>query len=425
MWKKILIGIGCLLLILFIASYFIFQTGLFKAKKPQKGALALTNGHFITMASDTSHIVSDKALLIENGEITGFRSSEELSAEVKTKDLNGGYAMPGLMDLHVHLGGIPFIEDFGTVDMILEYMRQYPLSRKKFLKYGVTTVQSLGDMHPQTINLSKKISGNKLAGPRIFAAGPILTAPDGHPVSTIFKGRDRAIKNATRQLKDTTRAKKVVDSLASDGVDKIKVVYSAGPDSTLPQMKYNVLDAIVEEAHNQELRVVAHIDSRYDIRNAMRAGVDGIEHIIQNTTEVTSLPEKMAAKDLYVVPTLSVYKSLMDSTKFNTVLDLFSNWLNHDIKIALGTDTGNIPAGESVYEEMKLYARAGMDPYRILQTATINAAHHIKAEKKLGSLKPGKYADIIVFDQNPLDNIQTLEKPSWVFRSGTAYISPE
>lgn len=425
MWKKILIGIGTVILILFIASYFIFQTGLYEARPPQKGELALTNGNFITMAEENPRVISDKALLIEDGEIAGFRSSEKLPQDIETLDLNGNYAMPGLMDLHVHLGGVPFVEDFGTVDMILEYMRKYPLSRKKFLEYGVTTIQSLGDMHPRIVTLGDDISNKKLAGPRIFAAGPFLTSPGGHPVSTIYEGRDRLIENSARQLEDTSRAKKVVKNLADDGVDKIKVVYSGGADSTLPRMKYEVLDTIVDEAHKQKLRVVAHINSQYDIEGALRAGVDGIEHIAYNMEKDASLLKKMAAQNLYVVPTLSVYKSFSDSTTFDGAIDLFSRWKQYDINIALGTDTGNIPAGESVFEEMRLYAEAGMDPYDVLQTATINAARHLTAADSLGSLEPGKQADIVVFDKNPLENIKHLGKPNWVFRDGTAYVSPE
>lgn len=423
MWKKVLIGIGSVILILFIAFYVIFQTGLYEAYPPQKGKLALTDGHFITMAREEPQVVSDKILLIEDGEIMGFRSSEEVSDDTKQIDLNGGYAVPGLMDLHVHLGGVPFVEDFGTVDMILEYMRKYPLSREKFLNYGITTIQSLGDMHPQIITLRNKISNNELAGPRLFAAGPILTSPGGHSVSTIYEGRDRLIEQAVRQLEDTARAKKVVRNLADDEVDKIKVVYSAGPDSTLPRMKYEVLDAIVDEAHEQKLRVVAHIDSRYDIEGALRAGVDGIEHIAYN--EDPALLKQMAAEDLYVVPTLSVYNSFLDSTTFKDAMGLFSRWKEYDINIALGTDAGNIPAGESVYEELKLYSAAGMDPYDVLQAATINAARHLTAEDSLGSLEPGKRADIVVFDKNPLENIKRLEKPNWVFKDGTAYVRPE
>lgn len=271
--------------------------------------------------------------------------------------------------------------------------------------------------------MSNKISDNGLAGPRIFAAGPILISPGGHPVSTIYEGRDRLIENATRQLEDTTRAKKVVNNLADDGVDKIKVVYSSGPDSTLPRMKFEVLNTIVDEAQQQQLRVVAHISSVNDLRDVMRVGVNGIEHLLIKPPK-KSLLGKMESADLYVVPTLSVYESFLDSTKLEETESMFTDWIDRDIKIALGTDKGNIPAGESVFTEIKLYFQNGMTPYEILQTATIKAAHHIKAEDKLGSLKKGKSADIVVFEENPLENIDNLKKPNWVFRSGRAYVSP-
>jgi len=425
MWKKVLIGIGSVLLILFIALFAIFGTGRYGAQEAQQEPLALINGHFITMSADTPEVISDKALLLRNGEISGFRAPDQLPADIKTVDLKGGYAMPGLMDLHVHLGALPIIEDLSMVNLILEYGRRYPQSRKKFLEYGVTTIQSLGDPHPRITGLGNKIANNELAGPRIFAAGPILTAPGGHPVSTIYEGNSWLIENATRQLEDTSRARKVVKNLNRDGVDKIKVVYSAGPDSTLPRMEYEVLNVIVQEAHQQDLRVVAHISSRYDINDVLEAGADGIEHIAHQMDDSPALLNKMADEDFYVVPTMAVYKSFMDSTAFQNGLDTFADWLDHDIDVALGTDTGNIPAGESVYTEMELYAKAGMDPYDILKSATIEAARHIRAADRLGTLESGKEADLIVFEQNPLKNIGDLNKPSWVFRDGVSYFNPK
>lgn len=427
MWKKIFYWIGGILLLLLATSYFVFQTGLYSGKPSQKGKLALVNGNFITMAGEEPEIIRDKALLIEDEKITAFMPSDSIPEDAKTMDLNNGYAMPGLIDLHVHLGGLPMAENFGTVDMVLEYMRQYPKSREKYLEYGVTTIQSLADMHPQIIKLRNKIATGELAGPRLYAAGPILTSPGGHPAGSIYKGRERLINGATRQLADPERARNVVDSLANQQIDKIKVTYTSGPNDSLPKMKYDVLKAITEQAHQRNLRVVVHIDSVNDIEDALRAGVDGIEHIAygMNSDNATTIANQLVKQDVYVVPTLSVFKKILSESEFQNSLTVFSKWVDAGVKVALGTDSGNIPAGESVYTELSLYTAAGMSNYEALRTGTIYAARHLRATDKLGTLEPRKAADIIVFKRNPLENLQKIGKPVQVFKNGVIYINNE
>lgn len=211
-------------------------------------------------------------------------------------------------------------------------------------------------MHPQGVNVRDAIASGTLAGPRLRVAGPTLTSPGGHPVSTIYEGRQRLIESAARQLAEPDSARRVVNRLVDEGVD-------LGEDAD-------------------------------------------------------SLLREMAAREMVQVPTLAVMDSFFSEQRMDSVLNQFSRWLEHDIPIALGTDAGNIPAGESVYQEMRLYVEAGMSPYQALQTATINTARHGELSGELGTLESGKTADIVIFRQNPLERIRNLSPPAMVFRKG-------
>lgn len=423
MLKKLLIATGVLATLLLVAGWLLLDVFVYPGEDPHSGRTALVNGQFITMTSDDPRIVHDRAMLVEDGTIGAFVDSEALPDDVRRVDLTGGYAVPGLFDMHVHLGGIPAVEGASVPGMILEFMRGFPSARKKFLDHGVTTVASLGDGHPQGVQLRDDIGSGKLAGPRLLVAGPMLTAPDGHPVSTIFEGNERAIEGATRQLDDPDEARAVVDRLVEEGVDLIKVIYTAGRSGTLPRMQYDVLKAIVDRAHRRGTRVVVHTDSRSEVEDALRAGADGQEHLALDLGEdADQLLERLADQEVVIVPTLTVIRDRVVDDGSASVADTFSRWLDHDIPVALGTDAGNLPAGESVYDEIGLLVEAGMTPYEALETATIGSARHAGLDDILGTLEPGKHADVVVFDENPLDRIDSLGLPRMVFKEGTLMI---
>lgn len=418
MLKKLLIGSGITALLLVVGGGLFLHFTAYRGQDPQTGKMALVNGQFLTMVGDEPEWIRGMAMTLEDGVIAGFERAGALPDDMARVDLEGGYAVPGLFDAHVHLGGLPVAEGLG-LGMMLEFIRAFPGARETFLAWGVTTVVSLGDGHPSGVELRDDIARGKLAGPRLVVAGPMLTAPGGHPVSTIFRGNDMAIELATRQLDDVGEARAEVDRLAADGVDLIKVIYTAGRSDALPRMRYEVLEAIVERAHEQGLRVVVHTDTRVDLQDALRAGADGLEHLALGLGEARdSLLSEVAARNIGVVPTLAVMQAVGGEQQMTAVLDEFATWLDHDIPVALGTDAGNVPAGAPVYDELRLLVRAGMQPYDAWQAATINAARRVGLDDVLGSLAQGKHADVVVFDQHPLDALQRLRPPTMVFKEG-------
>ena len=129
-----------------------------------------------------------------------------------------------------------------------DYLRNYAHRRQLAIENGVTTIRSAGDHYPHIIRLRDKIAAGKLSGPRIFASGPVITAPGGHPASTIYKGNRYIIENAVRQIADVENAGEEVERLAKGGVDCIKAIYSdVDPmdiDHRVPKLSLNVLEEV-------------------------------------------------------------------------------------------------------------------------------------------------------------------------------------
>ena len=191
----------------------------------------LSNG---TLIDGTGHKPIQKSIVIINGSrIEDVGSRIKYPEDTNMVDLHGLTIMPGLIDCHLHLGGLTVdkpgkvIGKVSLADMasfFWDYLRNYAHRRQLAIENGVTTIRSAGDHYPHIIRLRDKIAAGKLSGPRIFAPGPTITAPGGHPAGTIYKGNRYIIKNAVRQIADVNSAKEEVRRLVEGGVDCIKAI---------------------------------------------------------------------------------------------------------------------------------------------------------------------------------------------------------
>lgn len=265
-----------------------------------------------------------KATVITQGnriKYAGLETGYPEDAEVF--DLHGLTIMPGLIDCHLHLGGL-MVEKPGRaigkvsfIDMISyfwDYLRNYAYRRQLAIENGVTTIRSAGDHYPHIIRLRDKIAAGKLSGPRIIASGPMITAPGGHPASTIYKGNRYIIENAARQIANVESGREEVRKLAEGGVDCIKAIYSdLNPMDTnhrVPKLSLNVLEAIADEAHQHNLRLMVHTRSPGETRDSLKAGADSIEYGLlpgtDSTTFTDDLVRMMLDTGTYFVPTIAI-----------------------------------------------------------------------------------------------------------------------
>ena len=384
----------------------------------------------------------------------------ELPPDAKVVDCSGKTILPGLIDVHIHLGGSP-----GGMVTTAEYA---PSIMYKYLKgyliSGVTTVKSAGDMMELILDLREKEKRGELVSPRIFAVGPCFTAPGGHPAH-IFKAFPPLVKSATRQVTDPEVARQMVREVAGAGVDCIKAILEDG-EGKLPKLPYSAFASIVDEAHKAGLKVSVHIDRYPDAEEAVRQGADGLEHGIIDTEKIApQLIENIKSKGIYYIPTLSVWESyfrLIDEVdlleglflKFSVPKEIFDS-LGHPesplrqamaneekigrlrkryatasanllrmaqagVRVVVGTDAGNslVFHGPAVHREMELFVHAGLSPMEAIVAATGTAAEYLGQDDELGTIVPGKLADLLVINGDPLSDITSTKNIHLVIKNG-------
>jgi enamidase len=383
-------------------------------------------------------IIIDGNRIKNIGLVTGYLDSTNVV------DLRGLTVMPGLVDCHLHLGGLTrdqpgkAIGKVSFIDMasfFWDYFRNYAHRRRLAIENGVTTIRSAGDHYPHIIKLRDKIAAGKLVGPRIFAPGPTITAPGGHPAGTIYKGNRYIIENATRQIAEVSSAREEVRRLVGGGVDCIKAIYSdINPmDIThkVPRLSLDVLEALADEAHQHNLRLMVHTGSPKETMDAIKAGADSIEHGIlpggDSTEFEDDLVKMMLDKGTFFVPTLAIAWANKDAYP-----DLFAGLKTtlrklHDagVNMAAGTDSGTpgVVIGKGLHKELELMVEAGISPMEAITAGTRNAADNLGKANELGTIEPRKLADIIAVSGDPLKDIRDTREIKLVIKDGKILVN--
>ena len=404
--------------------------------------LALTN---VRLIDGTGHDpIENMAIILDGNRIKNVGLVTSYPDNTNVVDLRGLTVMPGLIDCHLHLGGLTVdkpgkaIGKVSLKDMasfFFDYSRNYAHRRWLAIENGVTTIRSAGDHYPHIIRLRDKIAAGKLSGPRIFAPGPTITAPGGHPAGTIYKGNRYIIKNATRQIAEVSSAREEVRRLVEGGVDCIKAIYSdINPmDIThkVPRLSLDVLEVLANEAHQYNLRLMVHTGSPKETMDAIKAGADSIEHGIlpggDSTEFEDDLVKMMLNKGTFFVPTLAIAWANKDAYP-----DLFAGLKTtlrklHDagVNMAAGTDSGTpgVVIGKGLHKELELMVEAGMSPMEAITAGTRNAADNLGKANDLGTIESGKLADIIAVSGDPLKDIRDTRGIKLVIKDGKILVN--
>ncbi|MFN0094355.1 MAG: amidohydrolase family protein [Dehalococcoidia bacterium] len=345
-----------------------------------------------------------------------------------TLDAAGGFLLPGLIDCHVHIvsdGGPTDINKAAQEPPGLRAIRAAANARATVMA-GFTTVRDLGAPGQLNIQIAKAIDEGLTPGPHVLAAGLGVTMTGGHGHGFLAReadGPDEVRKAVREQLRAGAKAIKL---FASGGV------LTPGVDPRSPSFTQDELAAGVEEAHKAFRVAAAHAQSTAGIKNAIRAGVDSIEHGVWLDDEAIGL---MLERGTYLVATLTAPAVMAERgaaegvaesaiAKSNQVLAdhiaSFSAAVRAGVKVAMGTDQGtplNRP-GENAQEILRT-ARHGLSPAAAILSATKWAAGLLKVEA--GEVKPGLLADLVVFRQDPLGNLAALtQTPALVVVDGVA-----
>ncbi len=364
--------------------------------------------------------LSDAMIRIEGGVVAEIGRSISYGTEDTVIDVTGKAILPGLVNSHEHLShkrtyrpGEKRVEEQTTYMLLIRSVRDALAS----LKAGVTTVRDVCAPDYIDIALRDAIKAGVVLGPRMFVSGKgvMITGALDWRIGREADGADEVRKATREQLKA--------------GADLIKVFAGRGgaiaEKPTSPEFTIEEMGAAVEEAHKAHKKIAVHAGGRLAIDMAIELGVDSIEHGTYLSREAA---QKMAARGIFLVPTLSTGEWWTDhALEFGEPADLVElmqrnrrsrlqsvrNAVEAKVKIGVGTDT----AGEMV-REMELLMEFGLTAMDVIVASTRLGAELIGVGDVLGTIEPGKYADVIVVDGDPLSNIATLRNVDLVIKEG-------
>lgn len=431
--SRLLLSMGTLL----VLAAFSLQFSL--AQAPAGGAIALTGARVIDGTG--AQPIENATIVIANGRIEAVGTKVKIPAGATRVDMSGKTIMPGVINAHGHLS-FKFDESLSSREKLTRQLRVYS-------DYGVTTVVVLGTGQgdlDEAVKLREEQGHGTIDRARVYAAGPSL-----------------------RNIKTADEARTKVDAYADAKADLIKMHITGSPEDTQPAV-YKVL---IDEAHKRGLRVAAHLFYIKDARGLLDAGVDVIAHSVRDQDVDAPLIAEIKRRDVGYIPTLTrdlaifVYESTppfftdpfflreakfyrpqmmqlsdpaqQEKTRNNQEAQSIKQALkqaNRNLKtlseagvsIGLGTDSGiNLGQWQGYFEhmEMEMMVKAGLTPMQALVAATGGAAHVWRLEQNLGTLQPGKQADLLVLNANPLTDIRNTRQIDSVWIGGRRLAQPK
>ncbi len=382
-------------------------------------------------------VLNEQTIIVSGDEIEDVIDGYESGAG-KVIDLKDKVVLPGFADLHVHIetetSPTRYLEGFTLNEADIAYKAQELALRT--LNAGFTTIRDLGGSGVN-VSLRNAINTGKVLGPRIFTAEKAIGTTGGHADPTNGYRKDLMGDPGPKEgvVNNVDDARKAVRQRYKNGADWIKItatggVLSVAKNGQNPQFTKEEIEAIVTTGKDYDLQVAAHAHGDEGMQRAVRAGVKTIEHGTLMSEETADL---MIKHNTYYIPTLSAGKYVAEKAKIKDyypavivpkALEIgpqlqktFAMAYNKGVNIAFGTDAGVFPHGENA-KEFGYMVEAGMTPMEAIQSATIETAKVLKAEESLGQLAAGFKADIIAFDEDPIQNINTSNEVTFVMKAG-------
>jgi imidazolonepropionase-like amidohydrolase len=399
----------------------------------------------ITIASP--NVVSDAAVVVTGDRIVAAGPSANIAVPqgATVIDLGDVTLLPGFLDSHVHIAGRTLgdplrdnasVRDFESYGAILG-----AVNAQKTLMAGFTSIRVVGSNNFDDMALRQAINDGSIPGPRMLNAGYSLGITGGHCDSNGWRpginegGVLEGIANGPDEVRAAVRHQmkygaEVIKTCATGGV--LSQVAAVGTT----QYSFEELKAMVDETKNFGRKVAAHAHGTEGIKIATRAGVASIEHGSFLDEEGAKL---MARNGTYLVPTLMAGEAVEIFAKDGTLTGLRAEKAiaaadamrrairlaaANKVPIAFGTDAGVIPHGTNAREFRLMVEWGGLSPITALNAGTIEAAKLFGWEDRVGTLQPGKLADIVAVPGNPLDDIHVTEQVSFVMKNGVVYRKP-
>ncbi len=370
----------------------------------------------------TGETIEDPVIYIRNGKIEKAGQDLEIPENSHLIDLSEQYILPGLVDAHTHLcheyrfelEAIPGSNTITETVLLTEGDRALlgAKNAREMLLAGYTSARDLGNSGMSAaVSLRDAVNKGWITGPRLFTSTRALSPVGGQFVKMTHEVQNFIIPKEYVEINSVDEAREAVRQSIYDGADVIKIIVNNGR-LVLSQEE---LSAIVDEANRSGLKVAAHAtNGDGPSLLAVKAGVHSIEHGYTISTEVLNL---MAEKDVYLVPT--------DAPGVERYQERIQRALEANVKIAFGSDAyyaiDDLTRGQVTVGSYRSYEMAGMTHLQILQSATMHPGNLVSGDGKIGLIEEGYFADIIAVEENPLENIRTLENVAFVMKEGEVF----
>ena len=385
-------------------------------------------------------------IVVDNGRIVSVTDGlARIEPGVAYIDLSAKTVLPGLIDSHVHLDS----DRGGEQELLSDVRDDAPLQAfeaqmngMKVLRAGFTTVRNLGDDSGITRGLRDAVNRGWVQGPRIVDAGEAISTSGGHMDGRGALNDDFAARLAEPEnLCDSVEScRRVVRRQIDRGADVIKFATTGGVNSgtgLATRMVPDEAKALVETAHSYGRKVAVHAHGADGIKMALRAGADSIEHGTVMDDEILRLFNRTGA---YYVPTLSTVNGYLerlakDPNAYTPEVRKQIDWrigitgqsllkaVPAGVKIAFGTDAGVSKHGRNA-DEFELMVKNGMTPIAAIKAATVNAADLLGLASEIGTIEPGKSADLIAVAGDPLVDVTVLKRVEFVMARGEVVKAP-
>ncbi len=413
-------------------SHIILLTAVLSSGLGQSKVTAVKCGTLIDVRNAKS--LSNVVIVVEGNRIVSVGASVPANAAVI--DLSKATVLPGLFDLHCHI--LDNIEG-GTRGSAADNALSGVRNAEKVLLSGFTTIRDPGGGGPNYAGCSVRDAINRgwFPGPRIFVGGRFLSVTGGHGDNNLVAPeRETQSDNIVNGVEEIRKA---VRRDAKYGCDWIKLYatggfFSAGDDPTQQHFSDEEMRVAVEEATRLGKFVAAHAHGAQGIKAAVKAGVRTIEHGTFIDDEGIDLMKKYGT---FLVPTMRTIEVLaedpgpkaspgrrkayeLSQKYFRTMMDNIRKAAQRGVKIAFGSDMVTMPLGLSA-QEFRLHVMAGRTPMEAIRSATIISAGALNVHHDLGSIEPGKLADIIAVEGDPLNDVTLLEHVKFVMKEGKVY----
>jgi imidazolonepropionase-like amidohydrolase len=404
---------------------------------PSSERLVVLAGRLVDVAA--GDVLEDRALVLEGDRVEEVLPAPEAPSGPPIIDLSARTVLPGLIDSHAHLIG-RMDDGQGYAHLVNRSSAQEALTgvtnARDTLLGGVTTVRDVGTFHAFVdLALREAIEERRIAGPRMMCAGAYVTCPGGGgditglPPEVPVPGELRmGVSSGADQVRANVRR------IFEAGADFIKViatgaVLTSGTNPGDPELTEEEIRAAVEEADARGSHVAAHAHGAEGAKRAIRAGVRSIEHGCLIDDETIAL---MVERGTYLVadmfdgdwmlqegPRLGYSDEVLRKTEMtnDAQRENFAKAVKAGVRIAFGTDSGIYPHGMNA-KNLAFHVRFGQTPMEAIRSATLVSAELLGWEDRVGSLRPGRFADLIAVDGDPLDDITVLEDIPFVMKGG-------